>query len=973
MDDLLKNFEQELKKAIKGEVRFDTLSKKIYGVDASIYEIEPIGVVLPRDESDVQNAIEIAKKYQVQVIPRGAGTGIAGGCIGRGLVIDLSKHMNLIHEISLNEGWAICDPGVVQDQLNAELSPYGFRLGPDTSTGNRATLGGMVGNNSSGARSLRYGKMGDHVLELWGFLSTGEKVHFRSMTNEEIGISSGSVPISTEARLTREIVDRCSRLRDEIDRRYPKIPRRVSGYNLDEFTGNSPYNLCKLICGSEGGLLFVTKIKLKIIPAPVATALCVIHFNSLQEAFEQVPKLLQFPLLSLEMVDEEIIKMGKISRTMKGKLDWLQGDPGALIIAEVDAQNEGDAIDKLAAIESMPIGYHKVTMADESSMQYVWDLRKAGLGLLLSRRSYSRAIGFLEDVSVSPYELAPFMKKFMAMLERYGKKAGIYGHIGAGCMHVRPFTNLREPEELKTMRAMMLETADLLLQHQGSLTGEHGDGIVRSWMNEKMFGEVIYKEFQEIKKLFDPDLRLNPGKVIANQDLTENLRIDPNTKQRNLETQFDFSKEGGFALSADLCNGNGQCRKLSDVMCPSYQASYDERHTTRARAQGFRAFFNAKMDASELTGKGLYDVLDLCIECKGCKKECPSQVDMAKMKSEFLYHYQKKHGKTFRSRLFANVGLVNRIGSIFAPLANWIGSSVLSKMVLDLIGIAPQRNLPEFASTRFSKWIYWNEEIKKKNLAENPQIKNQPPKTRVVLFNDTYTEFNVPNVGHAAYRFLTKLGFEVIVPQWSCCGRPMISKGFLPEAKNAAKKVVDLLHPFAKEGLPIIFLEPSCYSAIIDDYLDLLPGEEVKEVAKMAITFDRFVEKNMPEFKALEGYAKVHVHGHCHQKSLDGMDSTLNLLRSIPGLEVNLIQSGCCGMAGSFGYEREHYDFSVAIAHTRLIPQVKKSGELDFLVANGMSCRTQVKDLTGREPLHLAELLDRITEIRSLSGVTAKM
>lgn len=955
----MQELEKELASCIKGDLRFDTISKVAYSVDASIYEIEPVGIVLPRTKQDLVNAIKIAVRHNVPVIARGAATGITGGCIGKGLIIDTSKYLNRILEINYDQEYAICEPGVVQDQLNHSLSSKGYRLGPDTSTGDRATLGGMMANNSAGARSLHYGKMVDHVLSVELALATGELLEFASVDTKDLEARLRQQ--DAEGHIYREVI----RIRDhywkDIEKHFPKIPRRVSGYNLDELIKPGPLNISKLITGSEGTLGIATKIKVGISRKPGSTALCVVHFSDMVSAMHTILEMLKFQPMALEMIDDQIILMGRRSPSMKSKLGWIQGEPQCVFVAEFEAdtsENAGQkAVDFKNAMIQKQIGYAQVILNQPEAMSHVWEVRKAGLGLLLSRRTYSRAIAFIEDLSIGPEQLAPFMEKFCAYLKSKGKQAGIYGHVGPGCMHVRPYINLLEKSETELMHQMMLDISDLILEHGGALSGEHGDGLIRSWLNKKMFGDQVYQAFVELKSAFDPENRMNPGKIVHAPPLLENLRISPGTKIASIPTFLDFSPEGGFELAADLCNGNGLCRKKESVMCPSFQASGDEYDTTRARAQALRAVINGRLPLEKFTSPEIHDVLDLCLECKGCKTECPSQVDMAKMKAEFLYQYQEKHGYSLRSKLFGNIGRINQIGSNFTAIFNWLNSTFLAKKLTSWIGIAPQRSLPALASERFSTWV------------DKLTHKVENSRGQVVLFNDTFTEFNQPEIGKDAIKVLHKLGYDVVVPPWHCCGRPLISKGLLPQAKKKAEALVELLFPFADQGIQIIGLEPSCILTLKDDFSGLLGTKsslavKVNAITKACKTFDEFVAEHLQDgklpFSIKQSDLQVKLHGHCHQKSLVGTQPTLQVLKAIPGFHVSEIDSGCCGMAGSFGYEKEHYEFSMKIGELRLFPAVRATAEDTIIVADGISCRSQIAQGTGRKAKHLAEVLGNL-------------
>jgi len=927
----------DLRSQMRGEVRDDAVSKAIYSVDASIYEIEPLAAAIPLDREDLATAIGIARSHQVPIIPRGAATGIAGGCIGSGLVLDTSKYFNHIREINYSGEYAICEPGVVQNQLNAALASAGYRLGPDTSTGNRATIGGMLANNSAGSRSLRYGKMSDHIQEVELLLYTGELIRFKPLNHSELKQKLSLN--SREGDIYREVMRIKTEYAEDIIEHFPKLLRRVSGYNLNELLVPGDLNLAKLIAGSEGSLGVITELRVNICRRPKASGLCLIQCHSLHDAFSLVTDILDWHPLSLEMVDNKIINAGRSIPLTAKRTAWVEGNPKAVLIVEFDAENLTDQLETFAAaMRKDRCCYSVKTMTASSEMADVWAVREAGVGLLLSKRGYNRAIAFIEDIAVPPNVLAPFMDEFLHLLKAHGKEAGVYGHAGAGCIHIRPYVDLRDPAELKTMHDLMESTSDLLLQYQGCMSSEHGDGIVRSWLNEKMFGKRLYQAFIDLKKAFDPGLLMNPGKIVATQGLEENLRMSPEIHPREIQTAYDFSSEGGFALAVDMCNGNGSCRKREGLMCPSFQAFGDEFHSTRARAQSFRAIVNGRLPLEAFTSHELYHVLEYCLECKGCKTECPSQVNMAKMKAEFLYHYQKKWGASLRSKLFAHLATINRLSSPFPGLFNAFNNSWAGKKLLSLLGIATQRTLPALAARRFSK--------------DMPLPPNNPT---VVLFLDTYTEFHHPEIGQNALKILNAIGCKVIVPPWTCCGRPLISKGFLDKAKQSAQKVIDQLLPYARLGLPILGLEPSCIFTIKDEYPDLLPGKEVNLLAALCVPIEGFLAQNALPINAIE--SPVYFHTHCHQKALQGSETIKSLLRNVSN--ATEINSGCCGLAGSFGYEEEHYAMSMQIGENKLLPAVRNAQSDAIIIANGMSCRSQIQHGTGRKAIHLVELLGK--------------
>lgn len=950
-------FIEELQNSIEGDLYSDDITRHIYSVDASIFEVVPQAVVLPKHLDDIVQIVKTSKKYNMPITPRGAATGITGACLGEGIIVDTSKYLNKIIEINYEEEYAICEPGVIQDNLNRTLEKEGYRLGPDTSTGNRATLGGMVANNSAGAHSLIYGKMVDHVESIELVLSSGEILQCAPKTIDEQ--EHLTLLNNSEGHIYREIIRIKSEYRNEIEKNFPKIPRRVSGYNLDELLKSDNLNLSKLICGSEGTFGIITKIRVKICKRPTFTGLCLLFFDQLNESFKHVPELLKYRPSAIEMIDHRIIEMGKSSPSMKNKLDWLKGTPEAIFAVEFSGENLADLearIGKFAnEMHYRQVGYSQLVLIDKNEIQNVWAIRKSGLGLLLSKHTYSRSYAFVEDVSVAPDKLASFMEKFIQCLKNHGKEAGIYGHVGSGAMHIRPYIDLRDAAEIKTMKSIMEEVTELLVEYGGALSGEHGDGYIRSWLNEKLFGKTIYRAFKELKQAFDPDNRMNPNKIVNGLPIKDNLRMSPEIIQHKIKTFLDFRKEGGFELAVDMCNGNASCRKSEGLMCPSFQATGEEYHTTRARAQTLRAIINGRLKPEEFTGQGLHDVLDLCLECKGCKTECPSEVDMAKMKSEFLYHYHKKHGLALRDRLFAHIGTISRFMSIFPKIVNRMNQSASVKFLLSKIGITPHRDLPELAQNCFSK-------------AYSRNVKNRS-KNNVVLFNDTYNEYNTPSIGLATCRILNDFGYDVEVAARNCCGRPMLSKGLLEEAQRNALKVINTLYPYAQKGLSIIVLEPSCLSAINEDYKGLLGQLEgdivtkMEEVAQASLSledflFEEFYTKNHLPPKTKTSFNLIAYHSHCHQKALYDTEKTKKVLQALTDAKIEEITSGCCGMAGSFGYESEHYEISLKIGELKLFPYIKTCDKYTLLIASGTSCRSQIQHGTHQRAYHLAEAIE---------------
>jgi FAD/FMN-containing dehydrogenase len=651
---------QALKSRVSGEVRFDRASRLLYSTDASIYEIEPIGVVLPRTHEDVFATMEVAREFKVPVLPRGAGTSLAGQTVCDAVVMDMSKYLNKVLEVNREERWAVVEPGVVQEQFNLHLRPMGFLFGPDTATANRATLGGMMGNNSAGSHSILYGKTIDHILSMDVVMASGEGRTFSQITFEEAQRRGG-----LEGRIA-EIVNAH---RDEIEKRYPKIMRRVSGYNLDEFVRNGKFNLTKMMVGSEGTLAAVHQARVRIEPRPPATALCVVHFKDIVESIRANEVILPFKPSAIELVDDLIIDLARNSLELSRQLGFIDGRPAAVLLVEFYGESEAALRSKVDAMEAAlkreNFGYAYVKAFDPVQQFNIWKVRKAGLGLLLGMKSARKPIAFIEDCGVEPSRLPEFFVRFRDVIHKYGTSAGYYGHASVGCLHIRPLINTKDPVDIQIMQDMTNEIADLVLEFGGSMSGEHGDGLARSYLNEKLFGSRLYRAFQDVKHAFDPEGRMNPGKIVNAPPMTENLRYGAKYNTIHIATHYDFTRDGGFANAIEMCNGAGVCRKQNEgTMCPSYMVTKEDTHSTRGRGNHLREIISGKLPAHEFTGKALHDTLDLCLECKGCKAECPSNVDMAKLKYEFLAHYNEANGMPLRSRLFAHIHAWSKMGSI---------------------------------------------------------------------------------------------------------------------------------------------------------------------------------------------------------------------------------------------------------------------------------------------------------------------
>ena len=944
--------EAELKKRVEGDLRFDRYSRLLYSTDASIYQIEPIGVVVPRHKGDVQAVIEIANRLGVSVLPRGGGTSLAGQAVGHSIVLDFSKYMQNVLEVNKEELWCRVQPGLVQDELNAHVRGMGLQFGPDTSTSNRATIGGMIGNNSAGAHSLTYGKTLDHVIELTILLADGSEVVLKDLAPDEVERKSKNDAI--EGRAYREVFRLAEQHKNEILARYPKIMRRVSGYNLDEFIKPQPFNLSRMIVGSEGTLATVVEARMRLVRKPKWTAMDVIHFNDDIEALECAQTVLQTAPYAMESTDKMILNLARGNIVQSQRLGFVQGNPSSLLMVEFAGESEDEVKEQVYKLEELrtreKIGYAATQAFKPEEVRAIWGVRKAGLGLLLGTKGDKKPIAFVEDAAVAPAKLPEFIRRFREVVARHDTVAGYYGHCSVGCMHIRPLINLKDESEKAKMVSIANAIADLVLEFNGAMSGEHGDGLARSHFNAKLFGPALYDAFRQVKRAFDPKNLMNPGKIVDSPAMTESLKISPQYKTWQPQTTLNFSEQGGFARAVEMCSGMGECRKkLDGTMCPSYMGTLDEEHSTRGRANALRNAISGRAPEAEFTGKRLYEVMDLCLECKACKAECPSNVDMAKLKYEFLDHYHRANGLPLRNRIFGGIETLNRIGSTLAPVSNWLANSGINRWLMEIFaGIDRRRPLPQFASEPFEGWF-------KKHQTEGDGALGE-----VVLFHDTFNNYNTPNVAIAATRFLEKFGYRVVLVEKKCCGRPMISKGMLSQAKENAAWNIDKLAPYAEKGTPIVGLEPSCLLTLRDEYPEFIRTSAAKKVAENSFMLEEFVMREQKEgrltLNSKSNGKKALLHGHCHQKSLIGTAPTLAMLKSA-GYEVSEVDSGCCGMAGSFGFEKEHYDLSTKIGNRRLVPVVKAAGADVEIVAPGISCRQQIDHLAQRQARHPAELL----------------
>ena len=950
------SWREQIGKEIDCAFRFDETARVLYSTDASIYEIEPLGVAFPAHADQVSRILRFAYERGIPVTPRGGGTSLGGQAVGRSIQVDFSRHMNRILEVDVEGRWARIQPGVVLDELNAHLKPLGLLFAPDVSPSNRANVGGMIGNNSCGSHSIIYGKTIDHVLELDVVLSDGTRTVFKPVGDREYGEKAAAGGM--EGRIYHEIRRIAHENRDEIEARYPRIMRRVGGYNLDEFIGDGPFDPCKMIVGSEGTLAAVTEARVNLVPLPAHTGLGICHFSDLIESMEATVEILKTDPSAVELTDKVILDLAKDSPAAAHQRDFIEGDPEAILMVEYYGNTAGDVSERLDALEALlrekDLGYACVRATAPAAQSNAWAIRKAGLGLLMGMKGDTKPATFVEDTAVSPEKLPDYIRDFRDIVHKHGTVASYYAHASVGTIHIRPLINLKETEGIARMRAIAEEIRDLVIAYGGAVSSEHGDGLVRSEWNEKVFGPRLYEAFKAVKAVFDPNGIMNPGKIVANQKMTDNLRFGPAYRAEEINTYFDFSGDGGFSRSIELCNGVGACRKkLVGTMCPSYIATLDEEHSTRGRANVLRAALSGKLDAEGFTSRRVYEALDLCLECKGCKGECPSNVDMAKMKYEFLAHYYEKHGLPLRNRLFGRIETLNRLGSAFAPLSNRVLNHPWHKRILErTIGVDMRRSLPKFAEETFEQWF----------CQRGPANGNGRDRPTVVFFPDTFINYSEPHIGIAAVEVLESAGYRVVLAEpRACCGRPLISKGMLRQARAAAEYNIAQLERYVDRGWPIVGCEPSCVMTFRDDYRDLLDDPRAARIADGMFMIDEFLAREHSAGRlslpvgSTEG--KISLHGHCQQKAIAGTGSTVASLELVPGYEVTTLNTGCCGMAGSFGYEKEHYDLSMKIGEDRLFPAIRNADEATEFAATGTSCRHQIADGTGRTARHPIELV----------------
>jgi FAD/FMN-containing dehydrogenase/Fe-S oxidoreductase len=942
---------------VDGEVRFDRIARALYATDSSVYQIEPRGVVVPRTRDALVHAVRLCTEARVPVTMRGGGTSQAGQAIGPGVIIDTSKHLNRLIEVDVEGRRARIEPGIVLDELNARLAPHRLRFAPDVSTASRATVGGMMANNSSGARSVYYGKTIDHVLEQEVLLADGSIVRFGPRTAADVDTLAASDTL--EGRCYREVRALATRHAEEIARRYPKVMRRVAGYNLDAFVdAGDAFNLAKLMVGSEGTLGVVLEATINLVPLPAAKAVLVIEFARLLDALAATPFILTHTPSAVEVMDKQILDHTRGHADLEAaRRTFIAGDPEALLCVELYADHADDLPPRLAAIEhdlrARGFGDCFLALTDAAAQARVWKLREAGLGLSMAMKDDAKSLSFVEDTAVDPSRLRDYIERFLALIHAHGTTAGVYAHASVGCLHVRPVVNLKTAEGVRTFESIARQSATLVLEFGGAVSGEHGDGLVRSAFLRQAFGDDLYEAFRHVKRTFDPDNLFNPGKIVDAPPITENLRFGADYQTPVPATFFDYDDYGGLGRAVEMCSGVGACRKtLAGTMCPSYMATRDEAHSTRGRANVLRLAMTGRLGESGLGDDGVYDVLDLCLECRACKSECPVGVDMARFKSEFLADYWARHGTPLATRLLGGIGTLAPWGSRLAPISNWLASGPVGRYVTERVaGVDRRRRLPRFARRTLA--------------AQAPPPEGSPD---VLLFADTFTNHYDPDIGLAALDVLAAAGTRAAVTAPGCCGRPQISKGLLADARATVARTTAALLPHAEAGRPVLFCEPSCLSAIREDAPALLRGEarrRAEVVAGQAMLVEEYLAPLADRLPLAPGPAHVLLHGHCHQKAMGLVAPAARLLAAIPGATIGTPDTGCCGMAGSFGYATEHYEVSRAIGERSVLPAVRDRAAGAAVVAAGTSCRHQIHDFTGVEARHPVALLASLLERRN--------
>jgi FAD/FMN-containing dehydrogenase/Fe-S oxidoreductase len=965
-----------LQNGFEGELYFDdstvhTAQRKIYATDASVYQEMPLAVALPRTVEDIRKLIRFAINQKLTLIPRAAGTSLAGQVVGKGIVVDISKHFSAILEVNAEEKWVRVQPGVIRDDLNKHLAQFGLLFGPETSTASRAMIGGMIGNNSCGLHSISWGTTRDHLMEVKALLSDGSETVFGQASTADYTKKISTAPVSKREQaiyagmwgILSNPVDQ-----DLIKKNFakPTVTRRNSGYALDALVNNfekGQVNLCNLIAGSEGTLCFITEAKLALVDMPPASVgvVCV-HANSLAESLHANRVAMKYNPKASELVDRYIMDFTKGHHIYSKNRFFLEGDPAALLMVEFwgdsDEEVKRQADILITDLRSEKLGYaYPLLFGDEATK--AWDIRKAGLGLIRNLPGDTQPVNLIEDCAVAVEDLPDYIEDLEKLLEGHGLHASYYAHAGAGELHVEPLINLKTAEGKQKFRQVLADTAVLVKKYKGALSGEHGDGRLRGEFIPFMMGEEVYEIFRQVKRIWDPQGIFNANKIVDTPPMNEFLRYEQDEPQPLIATTFDFSKQEGMLRLAEKCSGSGDCRKTEltgGTMCPSYMATRRERDTTRARANILRQYLTPGTMETVTTQEMVKEVLDLCISCKGCKSECPSSVDVGKMKAEFTQQYYETHGIPLRTKLIANFGKQMKLASIAPWAFNVVfGTKALRKVANRIVGFHPDRSMPLLDRTTLKHW--WEKRQLKKHKEETH--------SRVYLFCDEFTNYNDVEIGRKAVLLLEKLGYEVIIPEHAESGRSYLSKGLVKEAQKLAISNVELLKDLVSQKTPLIGIEPSAILSFRDEYIDLVPEHlkiDAQNIAPHALLFEEFISREADAKRITrEAFTReerlIKIHGHCHQKALSSMTSSKKALSLPENYKVQLIPSGCCGMAGSFGYEEEHYSVSMQIGELVLFPTVRQQPDEVIIAASGTSCRHQIKDGTGRKSKHPVEIL----------------
>lgn len=969
MQDILRQNLTSLSTKLEGELYFDDLLLTLYATDASVYRMMPTAVAIPKTIKDIKLLIDFATKNSISLIPRTAGTSLAGQVVGKGIIVDVSKYLTKIIKLNEVEQTVTVQPGVVRDQLNNYLEPYGLFFGPNTSTSNRCMIGGMVGNNSSGTTSIQYGVTRDKVVSLKTLLSDGSQVEFTSISKVEF--LEKTKQQTREGKIYRTIYSELKpeEVQQRIRENFPKkeIHRRNTGYAIDELIKSEVFNnsdekfdMCKLLAGSEGTLAFTTEITLQLdVLPPKHSAMMAFHFSSISNCMKAVKPLMQHNLHTCEMMDNSILNLTKFNKTQQENRAFIEGDPVAILMCEIKADTEEQLSEQLESLietsKALKLSYAFPILRGDDITKAL-ELRKAGLGLLGNMIGDKKSVACIEDTAVALEDLDSYIEEFTALMKTYNQNAVYYAHAGAGELHLRPILNLKTSDDVEYFRAITTAVAKLVKKYQGSMSGEHGDGIVRAEFIPLMIGEDNYQLLRQIKSAFDPNTIFNPGKIVDAFAMDKNLRYKPNRAEPEIETFLDFSHSQGILREAEKCNGSGDCRKLPEfggVMCPSYRATKDEKDTTRARANALREYLTNSEKSNKFNHEELKEVFSLCLSCKACASECPSSVDVASLKAEFLYQYQKANGVTFKDKFFANATKYNRMASCMPGIANALFKTKFVRGFMNVaLGIHPERSLPVISKS-FTKYYQENNEI-------NTEIKS---KKIVYLFVDEFTNYLESDIANDAKYLLSILGYNTHIINKLESGRSFISKGFLEDAKTIANNNVSYFKNEANGDFFLVGIEPSAILTFKDEYLKLADDKAAaKSIAERTFLIEEFIQKeielgNITSNQFTKESKTIKFHGHCYQKALGNQKSSFDILNLPKNYKVTIIPSGCCGMAGSFGYEKEHYEVSMQIGEQTLFPAIRKASEDVIIAANGTSCRHQIKDGTGRIAKHPISIL----------------